>query len=74
VGFSLDPGALFLELVLSGIGFVLLVYGKKQGRWPQLAAGAAYTIYPYFVGGVTAMLVVGALLGVGLWLLVHAGY
>ena len=46
---SLDPGWLFLSLVVGGIGFVLFVYGKKQERWPHLAAGLALMVYPYFV-------------------------
>jgi len=36
---SLDPTRLFVSLIAGGVGFVLFVYGKKQQRWPQLAAG-----------------------------------
>ena len=37
-----DPTWLFLSLIPGGVGFVLFVYGKKQERWPQLAAGIAF--------------------------------
>ena len=46
---SFDPGVLFFSLITSGVGFVLFVYGKKQGRTPQLIAGIVLMVYPYFV-------------------------
>jgi hypothetical protein len=45
---TIDPAWLFLSLVPSGLGFVLFRYGKKQDRWPQLVAGFALMVYPYF--------------------------
>jgi hypothetical protein len=71
---SIDPLWLFLSLIPGGIGFVLFVYGKKQERWPQLAAGLAFMVYPYFTPGVTSMTVVGVLLGGALWWAVRAGW
>src|SRR5438045_8124385 len=44
---NMDPTWLFLSLIPSAIGFVLLVYGKKQGRWPHLVAGLALSVYPW---------------------------
>lgn len=70
----LDPTMLLLSLVTGGVGFVLLVYGKKQGRWPQLVAGLAYMAYPYFVDTALTMIVVGVVLAVGLWLAVREGW
>lgn len=52
---NLDATWLLLSLVPSGIGFVLFTYGKKQSRWPQLAAGIAFMIYPYFTDTVNLM-------------------
>ena len=49
---DLDPTWLFLSLIPGGAGFVLMVYGKKQGRWPQAVAGALLLIYPYFTSSV----------------------
>lgn len=71
---SLDPSWLFLSLIPGGIGFVLLVYGKKQGRWPQLVAGLLFMVYPYFATTVTALLAIGAALGAGLWFLLRLGW
>ena len=69
-----DPTVLLLSLVIGGVGFVLLVYGKKQGRWPQLVAGLAYMIYPYFVDTALTMIIVGVVLGAGLWLAIREGW
>ncbi len=69
-----DPAWLFLSLVVGGIGFVLFVYGRKQQRWPQLAAGLALLIYPYFTGTVTTLLFVGVAICTGLWIAVRQGW
>lgn len=71
---SLDPAWLFLSLIPSGIGFVLIVYGKKQGRWPHLIAGLALTVYPYVAPTLFTLVAIGLLIGVGLWSLVRMGY
>jgi hypothetical protein len=71
---SLDPGAIFLSLLTSGIGFVLFVYGKKQDRWPQLIAGLALMVYPYFVGSAVLSLLIAITICAGLWVVVKAGY
>ena len=51
----MDATYLFLSLFPSGVGFVLLAYGKKEGRWPQLVAGLIFLVYPYFTDSVTAL-------------------
>jgi hypothetical protein len=71
---SLDASDLFLSLVTGGIGLVLFVYGKKQGRWPHLVAGLAFMAYPYVVSGVVADLGVGAAIGAALWFAVRQGW
>ena len=71
---SLDPTLLFLSLITSGIGFVLFVYGKKQERWPQLVAGLALMIYPYFVSTLKGTLAVGAGIVFVLWLAIRQGW
>src|SRR5215212_7015782 len=45
---SLDPTWLFLSMIPGGIGFVLFVYGRKQGRWVMAISGLTFMIYPYF--------------------------
>ncbi len=69
-----SPASLFLSLVVSGIGFVLFVYGKKQARPPQLIAGLLFLVYPYFVSSLAAMTVVGVILGAGLWCAIRLGW
>ncbi len=71
---SLDPTWLFLSLIPGGIGFVLFVYGKKQGRMPHLVAGLVFMVYPYFATTTMSLLGVGAALGGALWLAVRAGW
>jgi hypothetical protein len=56
-------GALFLSLVIGAVGTGLFIYGKKQGRLPQMIGGLALFIYPYFVpnlwlnGGIAVLIV-----------------
>jgi hypothetical protein len=71
---SLDPIWLFLSLIPGGIGFILLVYGKKQLRWPQLVAGLAFMVYPYFTPTVMSLVGVGTLLGALLWMAIRLGW
>ena len=71
---TLDPTWLILSLIPSGIGFVLFVYGKKQERWPHLAAGVAMMVYPYFATSVVSLVGVGVAISVALWYAVRAGW
>jgi hypothetical protein len=71
---NLDPTWLILSLIPSGIGFVLFVYGKKQGRWSQLAGGLLLMVYPYFTQSVAALLGVGVALSAAIYYAVQAGW
>jgi hypothetical protein len=71
---SLDPGLLFLSLITSGLGFVLFTYGRKQERYPQVAAGVALMIYPYFVPNLIANLFVGAGIVGAMWIAIRQGW
>jgi hypothetical protein len=71
---DLDPTFLLLSLIPSGVGFVLMVYGRKQGRWPHALAGVLLLVYPYFTSSVTALASVGAAIGVGLYAALQAGW
>jgi hypothetical protein len=68
-----SAGSLFASFFVSGIGFGLFIYGKKQARLPQLITGIALMMYPYFVAGPEWILGIGAALGAGLWLALRAG-
>jgi hypothetical protein len=71
---TFDPTLIMLSLVPSGIGFVLFMYGKKQGRMPQLVTGLAFMIYPYFAQTAASMLGVGVGLAVALYWALQAGW
>lgn len=71
---SFDPSTLFLSLITGGIGLVLIVYGKKQDRWPQLVAGIALSVYPYFVDGLALSIAIGVGIVVALWIAVRQGW
>jgi len=71
---SLDPGLMFLSLITSGAGFVLFMYGKKQGRTPQLVAGIALMVYPYFVSSLALTVGVAVAIVAVLWVAVRLGW
>jgi len=66
-------GTLFASLVVSSVGFGFFLYGKKQGRMPQLIVGLAMTAYPYFVSGPLAMWGIAGALVLVLFLAVRSG-
>jgi hypothetical protein len=70
----LAAGWIFASLIISSIGFILLHYGRKMARLPQLVVGLGMMIYPYFVPGVLANVLVAAGLLAGLWLAVKLGW
>ena len=41
---TFDPTWLFISMIPSGVGFVLLVYGKKRQRWPHMIAGLLFSV------------------------------
>jgi hypothetical protein len=65
---------LYVSLVISSIGFVLFVYGRKQARPPQLVVGLALLVYPYFITAMTPMLIVGGALLAALVVVVRLGW
>jgi len=71
---SLDPGSLFLSILISAVGLGFFIYGKKQRRAPQLIAGVVLMGYSYFVGSVVWMLVIAAGVLTALWSIVRLGW
>ena len=71
---TIDATWLLLSLIPGGIVFVLLAYGKKQGRWPIAVAGFLFLVYPYFTESVRALVIVGFALGALLWMAIRAGW
>lgn len=70
---NLDPAYLGAAFLVSGIGFVLFRYGRKQHRTPHTAIGLVMLIYPYAVSNVAIMLALVPLLCGLLWLAVRMG-
>jgi hypothetical protein len=58
----------------NAIGFVLLVYGKKQSRIPQMIAGLLFLAYPYVIDTALPLILVGLAIGAGLWLALRLGW
>jgi hypothetical protein len=71
---NFDSTLLMLSLIPSGVGVALLIYGRKQQRWPQLVCGVAFLVYPYFTETVFSMIGVGVGLGIGLFAALAAGW
>lgn len=74
VTFNIDPTWLFLSLIPGGVGFVLIVYGKKRERAIHVLFGALYSVYPFFTESITMLVLVGIGLGVALWWALKSGY
>lgn len=53
---NLDPGSLLASMFVSGVGFVLLNYGRKSRRMPHAAVGLVMLVYPYAISDVAWML------------------
>ncbi|HEY6724228.1 MAG TPA: hypothetical protein VI197_09345 [Polyangiaceae bacterium] len=73
-GMDFDSSSLLASLLVSSIGFVLVVYGKRMARIPQLAVGLVLTVFPYFVAGALWILLLGAAGLALLWLALKNGW
>ncbi len=71
---SFDGNTILASLLVSSIGFVLMAYGKKMGRAPQLITGIVLLVYPYFIGSAVPVLCVGAGLLLLMWLAIRQGW
>jgi hypothetical protein len=71
---DLDANALLASLFIGLIGAACFVYGRRQGRLPPMAVGAAMVIYPYFVPNVLAMAGVAVALLAAMWAAMRAGW
>jgi hypothetical protein len=71
---DLSAGNLFASMVVSTVGLGFFLYGKKASRPPQLAAGVALMVFPYFVDGAWWQFGVASIVLGGLGLAVRAGW
>lgn len=70
---DLDADRLLASLLVGLVGAACFMYGKKQGRFPQMLVGATLVIYPYFVSNVVLMVAIAAGLLFALWGAVRMG-
>lgn len=68
-----EPLYLAVSLIVSGIGFVMFMYGKKQHRPVQLGAGLLLLLFPFFVRDGVWLGVLGAVICLIVWGSVKAG-
>ena len=71
---TFDANQLLLSLLVSSVGLVLFMYGKKQARAPQLVTGIVMCIYPYFVSNLLLQGGLAIVCTAACWLLVRAGF
>lgn len=74
IGMDLSSGGLFLSLIIGSVGTVLFIYGKKQGRFPQMIAGIVLVAYPYFVSNLWVMGGIAVAICAAVWGAVRMGY
>jgi hypothetical protein len=70
----MDANGLLASLFISSIGLVTFLYGKKQGRIPQLVIGLVLVVYTYFLSSVIWMFAIAAALLALLWVAVRLGW
>jgi hypothetical protein len=70
---DLDANAILLGFLVSSIGIVCFVYGKRQSRFPHMLAGAALCVYPYFVSNLILSAVIAVAVLAALWVAVRVG-
>ncbi len=65
---------LFASFLVSSIGLVAFIYGKRQGRIPQMVVGLLLLVYPYFVSNLWLMFGIAAAALGGLWGALRLGW
>jgi hypothetical protein len=66
--------SIFVAIFLGLIGMALILYGRKEGRWPHIIVGLLLVVYPYFVGNVVVQILIAVVLLAGLSLVSRLGY
>ena len=69
----MDGNTLIAGFAVSTVGMGFFMYGKKQGRAPQIIFGIIAMVFPYFVGGPLLVLGIFALLLLLMWLAIRMG-
>jgi hypothetical protein len=69
----LEPAYLIVSLIVSSVGFVMFIYGKRQHRPVQLGAGLLLLLIPFFVRDGLALGIAGAAISAFVWGAVKVG-
>jgi len=69
----LDPSYLAAAFVVSSIGFVMFMYGKRQHRPVQLASGLLLLLLPFLLRDALLLAVAAAIVCAAVWGSVKAG-
>ena len=71
---NFDGNSLLAGFAVSTVGFGFFMYGKKQGRAPQIIFGLVSMVYPYVIGSPLLMLGIFALLSALLFIALRLGW
>ena len=70
----LDGNSLLAGFAASSLGLGFFMYGKKQGRAPQMLFGVICMVYPYFVASPGWIFAILAVLVALMWLSLRLGW
>ena len=70
----MDANWFLASLLISSIGLVTFLYGKKQRRVPQMVIGLTLVVYTYFLSNVVWMFAIAVALLALLWFVVRLGW
>lgn len=65
---------IFIVIFLSLIGMALVLYGRKEGRWPHIIVGLLLLADPYFLASNVLQVAIAVVLLAGLSLVSRLGY
>ena len=68
-----EPSYLVVAFLASSVGFVMLVYGRRQQRPLQLAGGLLLLLFPFLVRDALSLGLLSSAICVGVWLGVKTG-
>jgi hypothetical protein len=71
---NFDAGSILVGTLVGSVGFVLMVYGKRQSRIPHIAAGLVMVVYPFFISSWILSLAIFVVLSALLYALVRFGW
>ncbi len=68
-----EPEYLLVSLLSSSVGFVMFMYGRKQGRPVQIGSGLLLLVLPFFLRDALWLGLASAVICVAAWGAIRAG-